>query len=60
MKNDIYYHMLDGHPTGDLADEWKPLVTGQDFLYSLTPWKGQAYIVTNEEAPNYRVDEEDD
>ncbi|MCE0496830.1 MAG: prolyl oligopeptidase family serine peptidase [Methylacidiphilales bacterium] len=55
VKNDIYYHALDGQPTEDLADEWRPFVTGQNFLYSLTPWKGQAYIVTNEDAPNYRV-----
>ncbi|HUB66502.1 MAG TPA: prolyl oligopeptidase family serine peptidase [Candidatus Methylacidiphilales bacterium] len=55
VKNDIYYHALDGLPTADLADEWRPVVTGQDFLYSLVPWKNQAYILTNENAPNYRI-----
>jgi prolyl oligopeptidase len=55
VKNEIYYHALGGRPTEDLQDEWKPLVTGRDFLYSLTAWKGQAYIVTNEDAPNYRL-----
>jgi prolyl oligopeptidase len=54
-KNDLYYQPLQGQPTADLADNWKPIVVGQDFAYSLEPWKGQAYILTNEDASNYRL-----
>jgi len=54
-KNDVYYQPLQGQPTADLADSWKPIVVGKDFLYSLTPWQGQAYILTNEGAPHYRL-----
>jgi len=54
-KNDLYYQPLQGQPTADLADTWKPIVAGRDFLYSLTPWQGQGYILTNEDAPRYRL-----
>ena len=54
-KNDLYYQPLNGQPTADLADNWKPIVVGKDFLYSLTPWQGQGYILTNEDAPHYRL-----
>ncbi len=54
-KNDLYYQPLQGRPTADLADTWKPIVVGGNFLYSLTPWQGQAYILTNEEAQRYRL-----
>jgi prolyl oligopeptidase len=54
-KNDLYYQPLHGQPTADLADSWKPIVVGKDFLYSLEPWKGEAYILTNENAPRYRL-----
>jgi prolyl oligopeptidase len=53
--NDLYYQPLEGQPTADLADNWKPIVVGKDFSYSLEPWKGQAYILTNEDAPRYRL-----
>jgi len=46
---------LHGQPTASLADDWAPIVVGKDFLYSLYPWKGQAYILTNEDAPRYRL-----
>jgi prolyl oligopeptidase len=55
VKNDIYDQALDGPPTEDLADNWEPVIAGTNFLYSLTPWKGDAYILTNEDAPNYRL-----
>jgi prolyl oligopeptidase len=54
-KNDLYYQPLKGQPTADLADTWKPIIVGKDFLYSLDPWQGQAYILTNEDAPRYRL-----
>jgi prolyl oligopeptidase len=54
-KNDLYYQPLQGPPSADLADAWKPIVVGKDFLYSLTAWQGQAYILTNEDAPRYRL-----
>jgi prolyl oligopeptidase len=54
-RNDLYYQPLHGQPTADLADNWKPIVVGKDFLYSLTAWQGQAYILTNEDAPRFRL-----
>jgi prolyl oligopeptidase len=54
-KNDLYYQPLTGQPTADLADNWKPIVVGKDFSYSLEPWKGEAYIRTNEDASRYRL-----
>jgi len=54
-KNDLYYQPLRGHPTDDTADDWKPVVEGKNYLYSLVAWKGQAYILTNEDASRYRV-----
>jgi prolyl oligopeptidase len=53
--NDLYYQPLKGQPTAALADSWKPIVVGKDFSYSLDPWKGQGYILTNEDAPHYRL-----
>jgi len=53
--NDIYYQPLKGDPTAALASTWKPIVVGKPFLYSLTPWHGDAYIRTNEDAPRYRL-----
>ena len=54
-KNDIYYQPLKGPPTAALAEQWKPIVVGKPFLYSLSAWKGEAYILTNEDAPHYRL-----
>ncbi len=54
-RNDLYYQPLEGQPTADLADNWKPIVVGKDFSYSLEPWRGEAYILTNEDAPRYRL-----
>jgi len=54
-RNDVYYQPLKGQPTADLAGSWKPIVVGKDFSYSLEAWKGQAYILTNEDAPRYRL-----
>ncbi len=54
-KNDLYYQPLQGQPTADLADAWKPIVVGKDFIYSLTAWQGQAYILTNEDAARFRL-----
>ncbi len=54
-KNDLYYQPLKGQPTAAMAKNWDPIVVGKPFLYSLYAWKGQAYILTNEEAPHYRV-----
>jgi prolyl oligopeptidase len=54
-KNDVYYQPLKGQPTAAIANKWEPIVVGKPFLYSVTPWKGQAYILTNEDAPHYRL-----
>ena len=54
-KNDLYYQPLNGEPTAALAGSWKPIVVGQNFLYSLSPWQGQAYILTNEGASRYHL-----
>jgi prolyl oligopeptidase len=54
-RNDLYYQPLNGQPTADLAKKWKPIVVGRDFAYGIEIWKDQAYIVTNEDAPHYRV-----
>jgi prolyl oligopeptidase len=54
-KNDLYYQPLHGQPTAALAGNWTPIVVDKDFLYSLYPWKGEAYILTNENAPHYRL-----
>jgi len=54
-RNDLYYQPLHGQPGADLAGSWKPIVVGRDFSYSLEPWKGQGYILTNEGAPHYRL-----
>jgi prolyl oligopeptidase len=53
--NDLYYQPLKGQPTAAIADSWKPIVVGKDFAYSLEAWQGQAYILTNEDAPHYRL-----
>jgi prolyl oligopeptidase len=54
-KNDLYYQPLHGQPTAALARSWRPLVVGKPFLYSLEAWQGQGYIITNENAPRYRL-----
>ena len=54
-KNDLYYQPLSGQPTAALATKWRPIAVGKPFLYSLYPWQGQAYIMTNEDAPHYRI-----
>ena len=54
-KNDLYYQPLKGEPSAKLADNWEAIVVGKPFLYSLYAWKGQAYILTNEDAPHYRI-----
>ena len=54
-RNDLYYQPLNCQPTASLAGTWKPIIVGQDFSYSLEAWKGQGYILTNEDAPRYRV-----
>ena len=53
--NDLYFQPLKGEPTAALATTWKPIVIGKDFAYSLEPWKGEGYILTNEDAPHYRL-----
>jgi len=54
-RNDLYYQPLKGAPTAALAKSWKPIMVGKDFSYSIEAWKGQGYIITNENAPHYRV-----
>lgn len=54
-RNDLYYQPLNGQPRAALAGSWKPLVVGKDFSYSIEAWKGQGYILTNEDAPHYRL-----
>jgi prolyl oligopeptidase len=54
-KNDLYYQPLKGAPTAAMASHWEEIVAGKPFLYSLVAWKGQAYILTNEDAAHYHV-----
>ncbi|MCE0483645.1 MAG: prolyl oligopeptidase family serine peptidase [Methylacidiphilales bacterium] len=54
-KNDLYYQPLNGEPTTALVGGWKPIVKDKNFLYSLYPWKGDAYILTNEDATRYHL-----
>jgi prolyl oligopeptidase len=54
-KNDLYYQPLKGDPTAALATTWKPIVVGKPFIYSLNPWQGQGYILTNEGATRFRL-----
>ena len=37
------------------ADEFRPLVVGNDAIYWVTAFDGRLYILTNEGAPRYRV-----
>ena len=41
----------------DIHSDTEPIAvaTGKDFLYSAEPYDGNLYIVTNEDAPRYRV-----
>jgi prolyl oligopeptidase len=55
VQTDLYDQPLQGEPTARLADNWRPLVVGKSFLYSLEAWKGEAYVLTNEGAPHYRL-----
>ena len=34
---------------------WTPLVTGVDAIFSVDVWRDQFYVMTNHEAPRYRV-----
>ena len=54
-RNDLYFQPLKGQPNADMADDWQKIVEGEDFSYSLEPWNGQGYILTNQDAPHYRV-----
>ena len=54
-KNDLWYQPLNGEPTAALAATWRPIVVGKPFLYSLEAWEGQAYILTNEDAPHFHL-----
>ncbi len=36
-------------------DRFIPVATGKDFLYRAIPFEGKLYILTNEDAPRYRV-----
>jgi len=54
-KNDVYYQPLHGQPTAAMAKSWRPIVVGKPFTYSLSAWKGDGYILTNEDATRYRI-----
>jgi prolyl oligopeptidase len=54
-KNDLWYQPLHGAPSAAMAHTWKPIVVGKPFVYSLEPWQGEGYIVTNEGAPRFRL-----
>jgi prolyl oligopeptidase len=58
-RNDLYYQPLGvdyyTHNNKSFANSWKPIIVGQDFSYSLEAWKGYGYILTNEDAPHYRL-----
>jgi prolyl oligopeptidase len=54
-RNDVYYQPLHGQPTAALVKTWRPIVVGKPFLYSIEAWKGQGYILTNEDATRYHI-----
>ena len=49
-STDVYYKDL---KKGD--KDWRPLAVGQDASFEVTVWKDQFYVLTNHEAPRYRV-----
>jgi prolyl oligopeptidase len=49
-RSDVYYRDLDAKKS-----DWKPLVTGTEHSYSVTVWKDNFYIFTDEDAPNWRL-----
>src|SRR6185312_14761866 len=47
---DVYYRDLRKH-----ADAWHPFVVGKPFIYRVDVHKDVFYVLTNEDAPRYRV-----
>ncbi len=47
---DIYYRDLDSK-----SKEFRPLVVGKKAQYSVTAWDGSFYILTNENAPRWKM-----
>ncbi len=54
-KNDLYYQPINAEPTATMAQGWMPIASGELYLYSIESWKDEAYILTNEGAPCYRL-----
>jgi prolyl oligopeptidase len=49
-SSDVYFK--DAHKPGA---PWTPLVTGVDAVFSVDVWRDRFYVLTNHEAPRYRV-----
>ena len=49
-RTDVYFRDLKSSKTG-----WTKLVEGVDAVFDVTPWKGKFYVLTNHEAPRYKV-----
>jgi prolyl oligopeptidase len=49
-STDVYLRDLKSADTA-----WRPLVVGKDALYLVHPWQDRFYILTNEDAPRFRV-----
>lgn len=50
-STDVYYRPLDGKHD----DKWLPIAEGLEAQFDLTVWKDKLYVLTNWNAPNYRV-----
>ena len=59
----LFYYIFNGWNSTELyirdlqaeGESWQPFFTGRDAQIYVLPWQGQLYIVTNDEAPKWRV-----
>jgi prolyl oligopeptidase len=54
-STDVWVKDLRGGARAAAKRDFAPLAVGRAALYSVTAWKDQLYVVTNEDAPRYRV-----
>jgi prolyl oligopeptidase len=52
---DVYFKDMSKDPEAKGAAGWTPLAVGTDALYSVTSFRGQFYVATNEGAPRWRL-----
>jgi prolyl oligopeptidase len=51
-KQDVYFRDLRG---GKKPGEWRPLVVGRDAMFAVAVWQDRLYVLTNDEAPRWRI-----